>query len=129
MLLHPDRDVLKACLTHLRTYVARELHLEFNEKTEVFPIRNGVDYLGWHFYLTETGKVVKKVSNRTKKRYKEKLAGIQYAYASGGCSLEDIKQVLASYRAHLRYGNTYKLQDKVLSEFVLKKDIRKVCVV
>ena len=32
-----------------------DLRLELNEKTGIFPLRNGIDFLGFHSYLTETG--------------------------------------------------------------------------
>ena len=37
-------------------------------------------------------------------------------------SLEEIKQVLSSYHAHLEFGHTYRLQEKVLGEFVLTRE-------
>lgn len=99
-----------------------ELQLEFNEKTQVFPLRNGVDYLGWHIYLSDTGKVIRKVKQQTKYRYKRKLKYLEYAYARDLVELEDVKQTLSIYRAHLSYGHTYKLQKRVLGKFVLKKN-------
>lgn len=38
-----------------------DLRLELNEKTGIFPLRNGIDFLGFHTYLTETGGVVQKL--------------------------------------------------------------------
>ena len=56
VLIHPDKQYLKECLVCMREYVQKELQLNFNEKTQVFPLRSGVDYLGWHIYLSDTGK-------------------------------------------------------------------------
>ena len=36
-----------------------ELNLEFNEKTQITPISEGVDFLGFRFYLTDPGKVIR----------------------------------------------------------------------
>ena len=52
----------------------------------------------------------------------DKLKYFQKAYQGGNIELEEIKQTLSSYGAHLSHGHTYKLQKEVLSEFVLKKD-------
>ncbi|MCQ2462171.1 MAG: hypothetical protein MJ177_02050 [Clostridia bacterium] len=41
--------------------------------------------------------------------------------AEGRTDLDEIKQVLSSYRSHLLFGHTYKLQKKVLGEFVLRR--------
>ena len=59
-----------------------ELHLEFNQKTQITPIKNGVDYLGFHFYLSDTGKVIRKVKQQTKYKYKRKLKLMQKKYAA-----------------------------------------------
>lgn len=109
VLLHEDRDYLKRCRTELETYLGTQ-GLRFNDKTGIFPLRNGVEYLGWHLYLTETGKVVRKVKQSAKRRCGRKLKELCRAYAEGSCSLEEAKQVLNSYRAHLAHGHTYRLR-------------------
>ena len=106
VLIHPDKKYLQECLTKMRVFVNDELQLEFNEKTQIFPIRNGVDYLGWHIYLTDTGKVIRKVKQQTKYWYKRKLRYFEYAYAHDLAELKDISQTMSSYRAHLSYGHT-----------------------
>lgn len=120
VLIHHDKAYLQQCLVEMEKH-ARELCLCFNAKTCIFPIKNGVDFLGWHIYLTETGKVIRKVKQQTKKKYKRKLKYFQRAYAEGKLQLDEIKQVLSSYRAHMIHGHTYHLQEKLLKHFVLKK--------
>lgn len=122
VLLCEDKEYLKHCLSVMRDYAENELHITFNEKTEIFPIKNGVDYLGWHFYLTETGKVIRKVKQATKYKYKRKLRCFRRAYAEGNKDHKEFEQVLSSYRAHLSFGHTYRLQKKVLREFVLRRE-------
>jgi len=61
-----------------------------------------VEYLGWHIYLTESGKVIRKVKQQTKYKYKRKLKYFQRAYADGNIELEEINQVLSSYRVPSR---------------------------
>ena len=100
---------------------AKELKIDFNEKIEIFPLKNGVDYLGWHIYLIESEKVIRKVKQQTKYKYKRKLKYFQRSYTDGNIELEEINQVLSSYRAHLAYGHTYKLQKKILGDFVLRR--------
>ncbi len=120
VLIHQDKEYLKHCLKQMEK-CAEELKINFNEKTEIFPLKNGVDYLGWHIYLTESGKIIRKVKQQTKYKYKRKLKNFQYAYANDNAELKEINQVLSSYRAHLAYGHTYKLQKKILFDFTLKR--------
>jgi hypothetical protein len=35
--------------------------IEANEKTAIFPLSHGIDFLGFHHYLTQSGKVIRKV--------------------------------------------------------------------
>ena len=122
VLIHQDKEYLNYCLEEMKRYAKRELKLDFNEKTKVFPIKNGVDYLGWHFYMTESGKIIRKVRQQTKYKYKRKLKYFQRAYAENRIDLSEILQTLSSYKAHLSYGHTYKLQKRILSGFVLEKN-------
>lgn len=122
VLIHSDKEYLRHCRRQMEEYLHTELKLEFNEKTEIFPIRNGVEYLGWHIYLTDTGKVIRKVKQRTKRKYKRRLNYLMEAYAENRITLPEIRQVLSSYRAHLSHGHTWHLQKKVLSSFVLKRN-------
>ena len=52
---------------------AKELNLEFNQKTQIVPLSEGVDFLGFRFYLTDTGKVVRRLRTSNKRRWKRRL--------------------------------------------------------
>lgn len=121
VLIHHDKDYLKYCLAQMQIHIEDKLHLLFNEKTEIFPLKNGVEYLGWHFYITDSGKLIRKVKKQTKYKFKRKLKYLQVSYANGDIGLDEINQILSSYLAHLSHGNTYKLVKNILSKFVLSK--------
>lgn len=116
VLIHKDKEYLKYCLECMREF-ASELKLEFNEKTDIFPIKNGVNYLGWHIYLTDSGKVIRKVKQQTKNKYKRKLKYFKKAYSENKIELKEIEQVISSYKAHLSYGHTYKMQKRILEDY------------
>lgn len=120
VLIHQDKEYLKSCLKEMKQCI-KGLTLDFNEKTEIFPLKNGVNYLGWHIYLTESGKVIRKVKQQTKYKYKRRLKYFQNAYAEGNVELPEITQAISSYHAHLKHGHTYKLRKKILKEFVLRR--------
>lgn len=119
LLIHNEKSYLKFCLQEMNRLLEEDLLLEFNEKTQIFPLKNGVDYLGYHFYMTETGKIVRKVRNQTKKKYKRKLKYMAHAYKYEDLSLDEIKQVLSSYHAHFSHGDCYLMEQKALAGFVL----------
>lgn len=121
ILLHEDKEHLKACLAEIRAFAQDRLKLEFNEKTQIFPVSEGVDYLGWRFYLTDTGKVIRRLRTSNKRRFKRRLKAFQEKYRSGEMDYDAIKRSLASYNGHLSHGHTWKLKTKIYGSFVLTK--------
>ena len=117
VLLSDDKEYLKDCLKSMQSLVNNQLKLEFNDKTQIFPIKNGVDFLGFHFYLTDSGKVIKKLRRSSKVRFKNRLKQLQHEYKTGKVQLDDINMSLASYCGHLKHGHTYKLRASVFSKF------------
>lgn len=121
VIIHHSKPYLKDCLTVLKTHIREELKLEFHEKTQIMPISQGVDYLGFHFYLTETGKVIRRLRTKNKQRLKRKLKRYKRAYANGTITFSAIKRSLDSYHGHLCHGHTYQLRKNVRAKFVLQK--------
>ncbi len=124
ILVHPDREYLKDCLSQMKAYIEKERKLEFNQKTQIVPLSQGVDYLGFHFYLTDTGKVIRKLRTSNKKRLKRKLKRYRHAYRNGIMDMEAVSRSLASYRGHLSHGNTYHLQKNIWDHLVLSKQTK-----
>ena len=120
ILVHRSKEYLKAVLSEMKN-TAAELKLELNEKTQIFPVSHGVDFLGFHFFLTDTGKVVKKLRTSGKRRWKRRLRKFRKQYMNSEKSLEEIRRSIVSYRGHLSHGHTYKLKKKVMGGFVLTK--------
>jgi retron-type reverse transcriptase len=118
VLLHEDKECLRECLKQMRELCGSELKLELNEKTQIFPIRHVVDYLGWHFYLTDSGKVVKKLRTRSKNRLKRRMRGLAKGYAEGRLGFDAVNRSMSSTHGHLMHGHTYRLRAKLYEETV-----------
>jgi hypothetical protein len=111
-LIHQSKDYLRYCLREINAYMDG-LKLELNEKTGIFPLRNGIDFLGYHSYLTETGKVVRKLRHSSVKRMKGRIKRWKHELAEG---TTDIDHILASYQAwdaHASRGDTRELRKKI----------------
>jgi RNA-directed DNA polymerase len=121
ILVHESKEHLAACLAELREVLKKELQLEFNEKTQIFPVSEGVDYLGWRFYLTNNGKVILRLRTSNKRRFKRRLKSFKEKYRQNQIELADISRSIASYNGHLSHGHTWKLKQKVYGDFVLTK--------
>lgn len=121
ILLHESKGHLQSCLKELTDIAENKLKISFNEKTQIFPVSEGVDYLGWRFYLTESGKVIRRLRTSNKRRFKRRLKAFADKYSRDEMTLEEIQRSLASYRGHLSHGHTWKLTAKVYRNFVLIK--------
>lgn len=122
LILHHDKEVLKKCLSEIKRIVELELKLKLNEKTQIYPLYQGIEFLGWRFFLTENGKVIRKLKPQSKVRVKRKFCKMQREYEMGLTDLEHIKMSLASYQGHLKHGHTYHLRQCLYQNFVLKRN-------
>ncbi|MCL1996247.1 MAG: RNA-directed DNA polymerase [Defluviitaleaceae bacterium] len=118
VLLHHDKEHLRKCLAEIRSMCENELKLGLNEKTQILPLKNGADYLGWHFYITDTGKVIRKLRNSNKKSMKRRFKKMARDYSNYMIDLEKIKHRVTSTHGHLIHGNTYRLRSKLSRETI-----------
>ena len=73
--------------------------------------------MGWHFHLTNTGKVIKRLRASNKRRFKRRLKRMREAYACGELDAEPILRSLASYNGHLERGDTWQLRRRAWSKY------------
>ena len=122
-LIHPDKEYLKYCLQVITEYL-KTLDLELNGKTQIFPIKNGVNYLGFHTYITDTGKVIRKLKNQNKRNKQKKYLRMAHLVAEGRLPLEKFYASYNAWRNHISHGNCHNLGravDKKIRE-VLRKE-------
>ena len=83
----------------------KSLKLELNtKKTRIDSIKNGIDFLGFNFYL-KNNKLILKVRNGTKKNFKKKIKRLNKLYFENKITDKDRKCVIDSYIGHLSYGD------------------------
>lgn len=107
-LIHPDKEYLQYCLKEIELIV-EDIGLKLNQKTDIFPLRNGLDFLGFHTYLTESGKVIRKLRRKSKVNMRRKLKKFRFKYDAGEMEFERIRQSYQSWRGHASHGNCYYL--------------------
>lgn len=105
-IIHEDKAYLQKLLKEIRERVG-EIGLTLNNKTQVFPLRNGIDFLGFHTYLTESGKVVRKLRAKSIDNLRRKLKVFKRLYDDGRIDLDTINQSYMSWRGHANHGNCY----------------------
>ena len=98
-------------LTVIKEYMGG-VDLELNQKTGIFPLKNGIDFLGFHTYLTEEGGVVQKLRRDSIKRIRSKIRHWREDYAAGTITKEKIIEKFVAWDAHAAHGDTYSLRAK-----------------
>ena len=117
IIIHEDKEFLKQCLKVMEEQLLKD-RLEFNQKTQIFPISQGADFLGFRYYLTDSGKVIKKLRTSNKKRFKRRMKNFQKFYSEGKITFEEITRSVSSYNGHLKHGHTWKLRKHVYGKTV-----------
>ncbi|WP_306569004.1 RNA-directed DNA polymerase [Faecalispora jeddahensis] len=110
-LIHKDKAVLQEARRVIEEHLTAR-GLELNGKTQIFPLRNGLDFLGFHTYLDDNGKVIRKLRRASKERMKRKLRKYKVMYENGAITREEIEASFQSWRAHASHGNCHDLVAK-----------------
>ncbi|MEG1515967.1 MAG: hypothetical protein RSD95_13855 [Clostridia bacterium] len=101
-----DRERIGQWRQAIEAYMAG-IGFEANEKSGIRPIKDGVRFLQWHFSLTDTGKVIRRVSPRNLKRERRRLRKFKERLEAGETTMTAIDDHFQSWRANLERGNTY----------------------
>ena len=107
-LIHKERDYINRCKNEIQAHV-ESLGLTLNDKTCISPLKNGIDFLGFHTYLTDTGKVIRKIRRKSKNNARRRMKKMK-ALVDNDELLEET--AVASYQAwkgHAAHGNCYNL--------------------
>lgn len=102
----PNKVIAKGCLEKAEE-ILTENKLKINPKSQIIKISKGLNFLGWHFFLLQNGKIIQKICASTKKRILNKVKSIRYKKKINKISLKCMKNSLQSYTGFLFRGKTY----------------------
>lgn len=112
ILLHPEKEYLQYCRREIIREVEK-LGLTLNEKTELYEIRQGIKFLKWRFILTDTGKVVMRMSKKSISRQRRKMRKLKGKLEAGEITIQDIQNNFHSWMANAERGNTKAIRWKM----------------
>ena len=107
--VHEDKQYLKWALGEIEKKVG-ELGLKLNSKTQIFPLKNGVTYLGFRFFVTDTGKIVKTVKKPTKRRFRWRTRLLKKAYREGYIDRERVRATMSAVHGHLCHSSNERFE-------------------
>lgn len=114
-IISDSKAFLQGCLVKIRENLAA-LKLELNEKTDIFPLKNGINFLGFHTYLDSQGGVVMKLRRDSRKRMAARLRVWRRDYPAGKVEREQIVASWKAWDAHAAHGDTYSLRQKISAQ-------------
>lgn len=123
-IIMPEKEKLKKILEIVKQEVEK-LGLSLNPKTQIFPLKNGIDFLGFHSYLTESGKIVKKIRRNSKNNAKRRLRKMVDMKKHKKISPKVILQSYNCWMGHAKHGNTYHLRKMIEDEFAKEVGVKK----
>lgn len=127
-LIAEDKQTLIDAYRDIDFILRNALNLCFNDKTSIHPLKNGIGFLGWNYYLLKTGRVLKKRKKDAKDRAKKKVKLAIYLYEENIIDARSYGNRITSVLATLKKGNTgaferslIRMQDACLNK--RRKDI------
>lgn len=109
ILIHHDKHHLEFCRKEIDNFLT-ELGLALNRrKTQIFPLKQGINFLGFKFLLTGTGKVIRRLDKSNVTHEKRKLRRMAGLVKRGVLVREHVDECYTSWKAHAKKGNTHNL--------------------
>lgn len=101
-LIHKSKAYLKECLESIRG-VCQELGIVLNEKkTQIVKLSHGFTWLKARIFLSESGKVIKKIPKGSIARERRRLKSLRRLMDSGMISYKDAEAAWQSWQSYAR---------------------------
>ena len=102
-MIHPDRDYIKETIRGIEAE-ASELGLFINrKKTRICRLSDKYTYLQIKYFLTDTGKVAKRINTKSLTRERRKLKAYRNLLSKGEIEYADIEQAAKSWMGNFAY--------------------------
>ena len=109
LIISESHEYLEECVEKAGEYL-RGLKFELHpQKTRIYPLHNGIPFLGFRFLLTKTGKVLMLVDPANVKRERRKLRRLVKRSVLGYLPKEKVDESYAAWRNHASKGNSHNL--------------------
>lgn len=109
ILIHHDKEYLLECKARLAQMLLA-LDCQFNtKKTNITPLSEGIEFLGFCFRLTKTGKVLMLLNSSNVKHERKKLRKLVALVKKGERTREKVDECYEAWKNHAAKGNSYQL--------------------
>lgn len=112
VLIHTDKAYLQFCRQQIERLLL-EMGLTMNGKTHIYPLQHGITFLKWRFILTESGKIIRKMSDHSISKQRRKMRKFIARLQDGKMTMDDVYQSYQSWRANAERGDTKSIVHKM----------------
>lgn len=116
-ILLDDKERLHEVYYQLKEFLETKLLLNFNHKTAIRPIEDGIEFVG---YFIKPGSM--RIRKQTSLHMKHRLSNIEELYSRGDIDFSKANETVQSYIAMMDHTDSTALRKKIFSEFVLTHD-------
>ncbi len=117
LILHNEKGQLHRWRAEIEDFMKHVLNLDLNAKTAIFPVNQGVDFLGYRTWPTH--KLLRKRNILGMKRKLKRLADL---YQENLIALEKITPVIASWLGHAKHANSHGVVSRVLENVTFSRN-------
>jgi len=108
VVLEQSKISLRSTWTQIEHYLIVNLRLNLNQKSSIFPIDQGVDFLGYRIWPTH-----RLLRKRSMKRMRRGLKHFQTQYSRREIDFDTINRSVSAWIGHAQHANTYNLRRKM----------------
>lgn len=112
VIVAPDKPTARSWLLQIKRFLTERLHLDTNEKTKIFGIRQGVNAFGYKIKATHM--TIRTESKRAEKRRAKRMAE---KVRSGEMTETAMSEAVNSWLGFARWASSYKLARKILEPY------------
>lgn len=112
VIIAPNKDIAKEWLFKIQTFMKNRLHLETNQKTQIFPLKQGVNAYGYKIRTTHM-----MVRTESKRREKRRVKRMAEKVKSGELTEKQFVQAVSSWLGYARWSNSYNLAKKIFASY------------
>ena len=116
VVLDTDKAQLHQVKTEMEGYLA-QLRLKLHtHKCQVFPVKDGTDFLGYQVFPTH-----RRLRPSSVRRARRRLRGLRDDYESGKILWSDVNHSVQSWLGHIKHADTYGLRQAIFSQTIFRR--------
>lgn len=107
-----SKEEAKETLAALTKFLNDSLNLETNAKSQIFPIKQGVNAYGFKIKTTHI-----MLRDSSKKAMKRRIKRMDQKLTAGEITLHEVDQAVSSWIGHARHSNSYNLATSIFKDY------------